>query len=184
MTSEVYHTQNYWKGFFCSVCGAFTFRALGYFGKSRGKNIVSLITTNFDPVPYAFAELPLFCLLAAACGFGGGVFVKAFAWTGKRIEDFRTTAVSGTLRYAAHPAVIAGIVALSFSTLQYPLGEYARVDMKTALNELVSEDTLTAQARNGLLVNLDGAPMQGLDSFFHSLHLDALSFCLHVCPQT
>ncbi len=139
-TSEIYHIKNYWKGFLASVFGAFTFRALSYFGNRE--NVVSLITTNFDALPYSFTELPLFCLLAAACGAMGGMFVRAFSHVQLRMSslmDYYHSCTSTFARAASHPAAVAAVVALFFSLVQWPLGHYAIVDLRTAVNELVSE---------------------------------------------
>jgi len=47
--------------------------------------VVSLFTTSFAPLPYSAAELPLFVLLAAGCGYLGGLFVLCH----QRIAELR-----------------------------------------------------------------------------------------------
>ena len=81
VTSTLYRTSSYWKGFFAAVVGAAVFKELSYFGFAR-KSVVSLFSTAFSPLPYNAWELPIFLLLAVLCGYLGGLFLIFFsrAW--------------------------------------------------------------------------------------------------------
>ena len=88
VTSTLYRTSSYWKGFFAAVVGAAVFKELSYFGFAR-KSVVSLFSTAFSPLPYNAWELPIFLLLAVLCGYLGGLFLIFFsrAWDARlRIE--------------------------------------------------------------------------------------------------
>ena len=96
-TSSFYQTQNYWKGFYCAVCGAFVFQELGFLSSTSrdAANVASLFQTNFEALPYGFHELWLFVILALFCGFlaGGflvlhdGVVASLRRWRGADAED-------------------------------------------------------------------------------------------------
>jgi len=75
VTSNVYHTADYWKAFFTAVCGEVVFRELSYFGTARASQI-SLFPTTFPAQPYLLAELPAYIILATICGLYGGIYVK------------------------------------------------------------------------------------------------------------
>jgi H+/Cl- antiporter ClcA len=75
VTSNVYETSNYWKGFFCASMGAMTFTYLSKIDSATG-NVVSLFWTEFKPLPYLTWEMILYLLLAICCGALGGLFTK------------------------------------------------------------------------------------------------------------
>lgn len=74
-TSSYYLVSNYWKGFFCAICGAFVFSMLRVFGDTSSSTI-SLFHTAFEPFPYTPKELILFICLAVICGLAAAAFVK------------------------------------------------------------------------------------------------------------
>jgi chloride channel 2 len=75
VTSNVYHTSDYWKAFFTAVCGEVVFRELSYFGTARASQI-SLFPTTFPAQPYLLVELPGYIVLSTVCGLYGGLYVK------------------------------------------------------------------------------------------------------------
>ena len=75
VTSNVYHTADYWKAFFTAVCGEVVFRELSYFGTARASQI-SLFPTTFPAQPYLLIELPSYIALSAILGLYGGFYVK------------------------------------------------------------------------------------------------------------
>ncbi|KAH9251033.1 hypothetical protein BASA81_011093 [Batrachochytrium salamandrivorans] len=75
VTSNVYHTSDYWKAFYTAVFGELIFRFLSYFGSARSSQI-SLFPTTFSAQPYSLIEIPLYVIISTVCGFYGGFFVK------------------------------------------------------------------------------------------------------------
>ncbi|KAH9255302.1 hypothetical protein BASA81_006742 [Batrachochytrium salamandrivorans] len=75
VTSNVYHTSDYWKAFYTAVLGDLIFRFLSYFGSGRSSQI-ALFPTTFAALPYTLSEMPSFILLSVLCGLYGGYFVK------------------------------------------------------------------------------------------------------------
>ncbi|KAH9247353.1 hypothetical protein BASA81_015070 [Batrachochytrium salamandrivorans] len=75
VTSNVFHTSDYWKSFYTAVVGNLIFRVLSYFGSGRSSQI-SLFPTSFPAQAYTLTEFPLFIVLSVVAGFYGGYFVK------------------------------------------------------------------------------------------------------------
>lgn len=135
VTSSLYQTSEYWKGFFCVVCGAFVFTELSNFGQSRN-SVASLFTTDFDPLPYAFLELPLFVALSVICGYLGSLFV-IFQ---KSIADIRNDPRSP--RAIRNPYSAAIIVAVLSCTLNFPLGDFMQYSLHNAIDDLLLNDSM------------------------------------------
>jgi len=75
VTSNVYHTADYWKAFFTAVCGEVVFREVSYFGTARASQI-ALFPTTFPAQPYLLIELPGYIALSTLLGLYGGLYVK------------------------------------------------------------------------------------------------------------
>ncbi|GBG32632.1 Chloride channel protein [Hondaea fermentalgiana] len=135
VTSSLYQTSEYWKGFFCVVCGAFVFTELSNFGQSRN-NVASLFTTDFDPLPYSFLEIPLFLILSVACGYLGGLFV-IFQ---KNIADIRHDPRSS--RAVRNPYSAAILIAVLSCTLNFPLGDFMQYSLHNAIDDLLINDSM------------------------------------------
>lgn len=82
VTATYFAVRNYWRGFYASVIGAFTFRALAVVVHNE-QTITALFTTQFDQYPFDMAEMVAFVAIGIACGFIGAFFVYAH----RRIVD-------------------------------------------------------------------------------------------------
>jgi len=136
VTSSLYQTSEYWKGFFCVVCGAFVFKELSNFGQSRN-NVVSLFTTSFEPLPYTFLEIPLFVILSIVCGYLGGCFVLCQ----KAISDMRQNPRGPRVITNSYSAAV--IVAVLSGTLNYPLGDFMQYSLHFAIDDLLVNSDLS-----------------------------------------
>uniref|UniRef100_A0A7S2RGL4 Chloride channel protein n=1 Tax=Mucochytrium quahogii TaxID=96639 RepID=A0A7S2RGL4_9STRA len=136
VTSSLYQTSDYWKAFFCVVCGAFAFKELSFFGQSRN-NVVSLFTTDFTPLPYKFIEIPLFLILSALCGYISGFFVILH----KVVSDIRHDPSSP--RYITNVYSFTTLVALITTGANYPLGDFMQFSLHDAIGDLLTNDEIT-----------------------------------------
>ena len=140
VTSTFYQVHDYWKGFFCAVCGAFMFKELSYFGQTRSK-VISLFTTHFKALPYSFGELPLFILLSLLCGYCGGLFVKIYSIVAKWHRKSRFEAIRS-------PYLFALLVALCTSLANFAGGGIMGLPLRKVIDDLFVSGSLHAEAEN------------------------------------
>eukprot|EP00698_Gefionella_okellyi_P024942 TRINITY_DN896_c0_g2_i1.p1 TRINITY_DN896_c0_g2~~TRINITY_DN896_c0_g2_i1.p1 ORF type:complete len:560 (-),score=73.54 TRINITY_DN896_c0_g2_i1:297-1976(-) len=126
VTSTYYLVQNYWKGFFCAVCGAVVVHLVG------GQSELRLFTTNFKPLPYEPLELIAYSLLGIVCGLVGALFIGVL----KKIN-----AVRGQLNVSAVPQVL-GFVLIT-AVVAYPI-DFIQVGQKSSVNRLFNDDSVRA----------------------------------------
>ena len=73
VTSTIYRTTSYWKGFFASVISAWLFNQLSIFSWFSRNSLTSLFSTSFGDLPYSHWELVLFFFVSAISGACGGI---------------------------------------------------------------------------------------------------------------
>lgn len=164
VTSNYYHVDEYWKGFFCAVCASVTFKELSYFSRTR-KSVVSLFTTDFDALPYAFGELPGFILLSICCGLAGGCFIRTYEVISilHRKQRWYTIRLSET--YSRHVKInnsyifALGVILLTL-LLNFLGGDLMYVPLRNVVNDLFTSQDIKDEFSVGnwenpsLIVNL------------------------------
>eukprot|EP00698_Gefionella_okellyi_P006779 TRINITY_DN1627_c0_g2_i1.p1 TRINITY_DN1627_c0_g2~~TRINITY_DN1627_c0_g2_i1.p1 ORF type:complete len:779 (+),score=145.57 TRINITY_DN1627_c0_g2_i1:43-2379(+) len=126
VTSTYYLVQNYWKGFFCAVCGALLVHLIG------GTSELKLFTTNFSPQPYDYLELFAYCLLGVISGLIGALWVETL----KYISFLRANVKIFQPHHYRYAQVI--LVTVVTALAAYPF-ELLRAGQKAAINKLFSD---------------------------------------------
>ena len=142
VTSSLFHVSSYWKGFFAAVCGAVVFKELQVMNIGRGRlnNVVSLFSTQFQPLPYSTVELiPFICI-----GIFSGYLSSFYLYLQERLNyllkkkiffDNELFSLRGNVMLVAS---IAGLHAI----FTYPFGEYMINGLRRSIDDLFHEGKL------------------------------------------
>eukprot|EP00698_Gefionella_okellyi_P024064 TRINITY_DN8399_c0_g1_i1.p1 TRINITY_DN8399_c0_g1~~TRINITY_DN8399_c0_g1_i1.p1 ORF type:complete len:749 (-),score=147.33 TRINITY_DN8399_c0_g1_i1:91-2022(-) len=129
VTSTYYLVQNYWRGFFCAVCGALMVHLIG------GTRELGLFNTQFQQLSYSPLELFAFSILGVLCGLIGALWIENL----KHVNLFRQR--YAWFRNSRYMQVVA--VALLTALIAYPV-EFLRGGQKVSINRLFTENTVRA----------------------------------------
>ena len=125
VTSTYYMISNIWKAFFAAVIGAVLGKVFGTTG------VVSLFSTDFEPLPYDNVELVIFGVLGMLCGVLGALL----NWTANKFHNMRKAVPWLQKRFWA-PVLV---VTLLTASLSFPF-PYLRTNQHGAINQLFTNE--------------------------------------------
>jgi len=134
VTTTHYPTNNLWKGIYCTLLTTFFLNLFKDY-----KIHISLLSTDFEPLPYSAKEYVLFALLGICCGLLAAFF-------NQMVERFVKFRKSMTLvRSSRYLLVIVVTLFTSALTFGFPL---LKMGNDNFINLLFSEASLTSQVPN------------------------------------
>lgn len=160
--SQIYFVAHYWGAFVAAAAGAFVARILH-------ENEYTVFTPSFEKSPYERWELVAFALLSVLCGLLGGVYVRVFSrihsskvWAKVRAmaaDEGDREAVGGLVnglknclaRFINNKYSWSIFVATLCALTTFGIGDYMRLGMREALDDLFSDDELSeGDSRHGI----------------------------------
>ncbi|XP_053433165.1 chloride channel protein ClC-Ka isoform X2 [Nycticebus coucang] len=146
--SSHFSVWDYWRGFFASTCGAFTFRLLSVFN-SEEETITSLFKTNFPvDIPYDLPEIFFFVALGAICG----ILSCAYLFCQRTYLGFLKTNRFFSKLLATSKPLYSALAAMILASITYPpgVGRFlaSRLSMAEHLSSLFDNNSWALMTRN------------------------------------
>lgn len=144
LTATFFEVQNYWRAFFCTICGTTVFRLIAVFVQYE-MTISSLVKTTLNVLefPYDILEFIPFSVIGVVCGVGGALFVFThrglilFVRSQKKLSAFLQR------NRLLYPFAVSALVA----TLTFPplLGQFCggRLNTRLVVTQLFSDKAFT-----------------------------------------